>query len=339
VTAKNSGHEAAVTAVNQLRKKGAAVNNIVLTAKDKICLTPGAACNPDECPFAKGYYDKIRGVLSEALSQHDTFDRELVLAYAKTHEICPFELQLDLSLFVDVIIGDYNYVFDPMVYLRRFFDTDATGHFLLVDEAHNLVERSRSMYSATITSIGLKKMRRSVRSIQHVKFKRTLTRLTKLFKDESQEEGHYPETIALDRKWLTALDAFLVQAQDVMRKFPAIVDEPFKDFYFDANRFFKLSDFYDDHFVYYKDRLKRDDVSLTLFCLDSSELIAKTMKQVKGRVLFSATLAPLDYYVPMLGGRSEDRSCDSLRLSPGKTSCCGGSQGIDPFQKSGRDSR
>ncbi len=306
VTAKNSGHEAAVIAVKQLRKKGAAVSDIVLTAKDKICLTPGAACNPDECPFAKGYYDKIRGVLSEALNQHDSFDRELVLTYARTHEICPFELQLDLSLFVDVIIGDYNYVFDPMVYLRRFFDTDASGHFLLVDEAHNLVERSRSMYSATITSIGLKQLRRSVRSIQHVKFKRTLTRLAKLFKDESQKEGPFPETISLDRKWLTALDAFLVQAQDVMRKFPSAVDEPFKDFYFDANRFFKLSDFYDDHFVYYKDRMKRDDVSLTLFCLDSSELIAKTMKQVKGRVLFSATLAPLDYYVPMLGGRPED---------------------------------
>jgi DNA excision repair protein ERCC-2 len=306
MTAKNSGHEAAVTAVAQLRKKGADVSEIVLTAKDKICLTPGAACNPDECPFAKGYYDKIRGVLTEALSQHTSFNRELILRYAQANEICPFEFQLDLSLFVDIVIGDYNYVFDPMVYLRRFFDTDASGHFLLVDEAHNLVERSRSMYSATITSISLKKMRRSVRAIKHAKFKRTITRLTKLFKDEYEEEAVYPKTCGLDRKWLTALDAFLIQAQDVMRKFPAAVDEPFKDFYFDANRFYKLSDFYDEHFVYYKDRLKNGDLSMNLFCLDSSELLAKTMKQVKGRVLFSATLAPLDYYVPMLGGQTDD---------------------------------
>ncbi len=306
VTAKNSGHDAASVAVSHLRDQGALVRDIVLTAKDKICFNPGASCNPDECPYAKGYYDKIRQVLTEALSHEISFNRFNITDYGAKYDICPFELQLDLSLFTDVVIGDYNYVFDPTVYLRRFFDTDSSRHFLLVDEAHNLLERSRSMYSCDISRGCYEKMKRSMRQVTHPKFKKTLSRLNKLFKEHDITTKEYQKVIVLDTVWLRALDAFIVQAQDVMRKLPDKVTEQFKDFYFDANRFLKLSDFYDEHFVYYQAYGPETGFMIKLLCLDSSTLLRQTMQPLKGRVLFSATLAPLDYYVPMLGGDLTD---------------------------------
>lgn len=306
VTAKNSGHEAASQAMVHLRKAGAKACDVTLTAKDKICLTPGAACNPDECPFAKGYYDKIRHVLKEALECEISFNRLNISEYALRNEICPFELQLDLSLFCDVIIADYNYVFDPMVYLRRFFDIDSSSHFLLIDEAHNLLERSRSMYSTMLSRLTFDKMRKHIRAIEHPKFKKTITKLNKLFKAADTVKETYQTPITIDPIWFKALDSYLVQAQDVMRKLPKLIDEQFKDFYFDANRFLKLSEYFDEHFIYYQERDARNGFSIKMLCLDSSALLHKTMQQVKGRVLFSATLAPLDYYVPMLGGTQTD---------------------------------
>ncbi|HOJ45609.1 MAG TPA: ATP-dependent DNA helicase [Bacilli bacterium] len=306
VTAKNSGHEAAAQAMAYLRQAGAKACDITLTAKDKICFTPGAACNPDECPFAKGYYDKIRHVLHDALDHEVTFDRHIISSYAGKYELCPFELQLDLSLFTDVIIADYNYVFDPMVYLRRFFDADSSAHFLLVDEAHNLLERSRSMYSTSLSRHTFDKMRKKIKAIDHPKFKKTITKLNKLFKTEDVKTEDYQETITLDNAWFKVIDAFLIQAQDVMRKVPKLITEEFKDFYFDANRFLKMADYFDEHFVYYRQRDEYRGYTLNMFCLDSSALLAQVMKPLKGRVLFSATLSPFDYYVPMLGGQSSD---------------------------------
>jgi hypothetical protein len=94
VTAKNSGHEAAAQAMAYLRQAGAKACDITLTAKDKICFTPGAACNPDECPFAKGYYDKIRHVLQDALDHEITFDRHSISSYANKIRLCRLNYNL-----------------------------------------------------------------------------------------------------------------------------------------------------------------------------------------------------------------------------------------------------
>jgi len=302
VTAKNSGHEAAFAACAKLQETGAAFSDIIITSKEKICLTPGAGCNPDECPFAKGYYDKIRAVLAEALNAETRFTRDTVLAYAQTFGLCPFELQLDLALFCDVVIGDYNYVFDPMVYLRRFFDVDASGHFLLVDEAHNLVERSRDMYSVMISHAAFEKMRKSIRKIKHPKFKRAVTKLKKLFEPHLERQEEYDEVLTLDPEWLRALEQFNAQTLDVMRHQADQVTDALKDFYFDGNRLLKLHEFYDERFVYYQSWHVGSGYAINLLCLDSSTLIKQTVAQFKGAVMFSATLSPLEYYVPSLGG-------------------------------------
>lgn len=305
VTAKNSGHEAALSACARLIHNGADFNYIAITAKEKICFTPGAGCNPDECPFAKGYYDKIRVALNDILNRERSLSRDIIVDNARLFGLCPFELQLDLALFTDVIIGDYNYVFDPTVYLRRFFDVDASAHFLLVDEAHNLVERSRSMYSASVTNASFTAMRKSVKKIKHPKFKRTITKLKKLFEQYDLRQEPYDEVIKLPADWFPALDAFNVQTLDVMRHHPDLIGEPLKDFYFDSNRFLRLAEYFDDHFVYTQSWNASTGYALDLMCLDSSALIKKTIDQFKASVMFSATLSPLEYFVPMLGGTTE----------------------------------
>ena len=134
LTAKTSGKESAYNAINLLKENGLRINDIVITAKDKICFAKGKGCNPDECPFAKGYYNKIQSVLKYSLLNYSTFDYSTITRIAYENEICPFEYELDLSLFCDVIICDYNYMFDPLSYMKRYFDEDASHYLVLIDE-------------------------------------------------------------------------------------------------------------------------------------------------------------------------------------------------------------
>ena len=151
VTAKTPGRLAAQDALQGLREIGAQIRSVSLTAKAKICFAPDASgCDPDTCPFRRGYYDRYKPAMRELLLIQ-RLDRENISAVAKKHQVCPFELSLDVSNWMDVTIGDYNYVFDPTVMLQRYFGEGKAKHVVLIDEAHNLVDRSREMYSASLT--------------------------------------------------------------------------------------------------------------------------------------------------------------------------------------------
>ena len=163
LTARTTGRSVAEKALDELRRNGLKVKSLTLTAKDKICFSPQSACSGDECTFAKGFYDRLNGALKDILSE-DAITRQAVEEVAKNHRVCPFEFSLDLSLWVDCIICDYNYVFDPRVFLRRFFLERNTGYTLLVDEAHNLVDRSREMFSSEIRKQPFLDMRRSLKN-------------------------------------------------------------------------------------------------------------------------------------------------------------------------------
>jgi DNA excision repair protein ERCC-2 len=132
-----------------MRQANLYIRSVTLTAKEKICFCPPVECDPERCPFARGYFDKVKMALEE-LDQHQAFTRPVVEAIARQYEICPFEFSLDLALWVDVIVCDYNYAFDPRVYLHRFFDFSTEPYLFLVDEAHNLPDRARAMYSAEL---------------------------------------------------------------------------------------------------------------------------------------------------------------------------------------------
>lgn len=151
LTAKTITRTVAEDTFSLLRKNGLRFKSVILTAKEKICFMEKPECNPEACPYAKGHYDRINDAIYGLLTAEESFTREKIEEYAKRYQVCPFEMCLDMSLFADGIIGDYNYLFDPHVYLKRFFGEGSGGNYLfLVDEAHNLLERGREMYSASL---------------------------------------------------------------------------------------------------------------------------------------------------------------------------------------------
>jgi DNA excision repair protein ERCC-2 len=163
LTARNTGKVAATQALNILQEKGLRLKRVSLTAKDHICFCPDATCNPEVCVYAKGHFDRLPKALDDAFAADD-LDRGAIEAVAHAHRVCPFELSLELSLWADCIIGDYNYAFDPRVYLKRFFDEENGAYAFLVDEAHNLVDRSREMFSAKLSKSDFLELRRAVKT-------------------------------------------------------------------------------------------------------------------------------------------------------------------------------
>ncbi|GFI58492.1 hypothetical protein IMSAG025_01948 [Muribaculaceae bacterium] len=166
LTAKTITRTVADDTFQILREKGLKFKTVILTAKDKICFMEETECNPDYCPYAKGHYDRINDAMYDMLTHMDNFSREKITEYGKKHKVCPFELCLDMSLFSDGIICDYNYVFDPHVYLKRFLAENSKGEYIfLVDEAHNLVERGREMYSAVMCKEDFLRLKKVIKGL------------------------------------------------------------------------------------------------------------------------------------------------------------------------------
>ena len=302
LTAKTSGKEAAHQALKLLKEKGLSLSDIIITAKDKICFCKGKACNPDECPYTKGYYNKIQTVLRYCLLNYDDFDLNLINRIAYENQICPFEFELDLSLFMDVVVCDYNYLFDPISYMKRYFDEDSSHFLALVDEAHNLVDRSRGMYSASLSYESFKEARKSVKHSKLSKLKLALSKMNKLFKeylDDNQEGEHVVS--AFNEYTYKTLSSFITTMQDINKNDNKEMSKDLLSYYLEVNRFAKILEFVnDDYLLYYE--IKGHNVVLNVVCLDASKFLQSAMNNLKSTVLFSATLSPIDYYVNLLGG-------------------------------------
>ncbi len=164
LTAKTITRTVAEEALNILRQRGLHMKSVILTAKEKVCFMEEVECNPEACPYAKGHYDRINDAVFDLLTSEEAFTREKIEEYAIRHQVCPFEMCLDMSLFSDAIICDYNYLFDPHVYLKRFFGDGTGGNYIfLIDEAHNLLERGREMYSAVLWKEQFMELRREIK--------------------------------------------------------------------------------------------------------------------------------------------------------------------------------
>lgn len=307
LTAKTSGRVAAFQAVKLLKDHGLQCTVITISAKEKICFQHGASCNPDECPFAQGYYQKLQSVLRESLACYDTFHEQQIIDIAAHYEMCPFELELDLSLYADIILCDYNYVFDPMVYMRRYFDEDASHYMALIDEAHNLVERGRDMFSTRISYSLFLHAKKALGKIEHKKMKNACRRMNKWWK-ELRENYPLHETVIPDVEdtWLRIFDQFVKAGQDFLKNEAQHVDDDFLTYYFSIHRFLKLYECLDDSFCLYVDHAQEKEISLALFCMDPSRQLRKRLNQLHATVFFSATLSPADYYMRVLGGDKED---------------------------------
>ena len=311
LTAKATGKENAYNAIQILKNKGLSLSDITITSKEKICFNKEKACNPDECPFAIGYYSKIRQVLKESILRYDSFDYETITHIAKKHSICPFELELDLSLFCDAIICDYNYVFDPISYMKRYFEENSSNYVILVDEAHNLVDRAKDMYSASISKSLFLKAKSAQKHIPNRKIKNALARLRLMFDyyEDNFEEG---ETKVIDfrEEDYSAINKFVSMYQEVNKQENKDVSKDLTNLYIELNKFMKISELISERFLLYINKTK-DDVALKIYCLDPSRFIMGSMNLVNSTVMFSATLSPIKYYVDVLGG---DENVPTLSL-------------------------
>ena len=301
LTAKNSGKDMAFNAAKLLLSNGLKASAIEILAKDKVCFCPGKACNPDECPYAKDYYTKIRKIIKDSIINRNLFSTEDIIAIAKHNAVCPFELSLDLSLYNDIIVCDYNYFFDPIVYLKRFFDSDASNVLILVDEAHNLVPRARSMYSASFDSFTYKKVKHSLIHFEHKKFKNAQKRMTKFFNQFNDFPIGETKIEMLSRSDLKGIENYLVACSDINKNHHSVVSDELTDFYLELNKFYKLIELYDESFALFVSKKNEKDCRINLFCIDPSEHIKRTVDQVKGKIFFSATLSPSEYYIDVIG--------------------------------------
>ncbi|MHC5267851.1 ATP-dependent DNA helicase [Enterococcus sp. LJL98] len=305
LTAKTITRSVVEDAMETLANHGAQAKSVTLTAKDKICFLEERRCNPDDCPYARGYYDRINVALWDILHHETQITRAVIEKYGKKHQVCPFELSLDVSLFCDLIIADYNYLFDPIVYLKRFFEADEESYYFLIDEAHNLVGRSREMYSAALSdSIFVelqKRLPKQKRKIQGL-LANILSEFD-LLKDASEKElwtyKHQvfaPEKLTHLLFQLTEhLQMYFVEHEDGEDKEQILVH------YFECIRFLKMSEYYDDSYETTIE-IGYHQITIKLFCIDPSSFLEDTLNKGESCLLFSASLNPMSFYQKTLGG-------------------------------------
>lgn len=308
LTARTVTRTAAENALRILKGKGLELKSVTLTAKEKICFKDEVKCTPDYCPYAKGHYDRINDALLDILKNESIIGRESIQKYAEIHKVCPFEFSLDLTLWCDFIICDYNYVFDPKVYLRRFFGEGSGDYSFLIDEAHNLVDRSREMFSAQLSkreTLDLKKETSKAESMISKSFGKLNSEFLKLKKQLIDESlvvlDDVPQSFMLQvRRLIEVLEKWLL-----LNKSGSLHDK-ILDFYFNLLSFVRIAEFLDERYIIYVLK-ENDDFVLRLFCIDSSYLLSKALERGKSAVFFSATLLPSAYYRNVLGGEADDR--------------------------------
>lgn len=307
LTSKSTQKQVAVNAMSILEKKGLKAKVVEITAKEKACKLQKPNCNPIDCPYANRYYDKLREKRDEILCEKSVFLQQDFDATAEKYQMCPFEMSLDFAQWADIIICDYNYVFDPTAALKRFFEDDSynADYIFLVDEAHNLPDRSRQMYSAEIYMKDLFKLKQTAPSLR--KLIGIADEIIDYFKDwERQSNGKDAfvfEDISLD--FYTLLGKFTHEADNYLSRAKAD-DERYQyilDMYFNVNRFINMYDIKKSSHIFYYDT---KDEFLKLFCTDARDYLKAILKKGRSGVFFSATFTPLEYYREILGGDADD---------------------------------
>jgi DNA excision repair protein ERCC-2 len=312
LTARTTGRRVAEDTLTEMRSAGLRLKSISLTAKEKICFDNDRACAPDECEYARGHYDRAGNALRE-IFHRDDFTREVIEDTARRHRVCPFEFSLDLSYWADCIICDYNYVFDPKVALRRFFQENGSDYVFLVDEAHNLVDRSREMYSAELVKQPFLDVRRALKSELPAVY-RDLTQVNSWLATARRKcnselpataEKKPPETLYPRlRRFLTDSERWL------SRNIQTAYRDDLISLFFNSSGFLRIGEQYDTCYATCFEQTGTD-FKVKLFCIDSSSRLREILKRCRSAVFFSATMTPIAYFTRMLGC---DQSARTLQL-------------------------
>ncbi|MBE5921734.1 MAG: ATP-dependent DNA helicase [Lachnospiraceae bacterium] len=304
LTAKTITRTVVEEAFDTLQREGAHLKSVTVTAKEKMCICEEMKCNPLDCPRAKGHFDRINQAVYEIVNEKDHITRDDIFAYSEKHHVCPFEFCLDITYWVDGIICDYNYVFDPNVKLKRYFAQGAEGNYIfLVDEAHNMVDRVREMYSAEL-------------------HKEEFLAVKKLAKDDAYLANLLEKCnkVLLEYKrqcdtWMirSEINALLGPLEQLENRCSKIFEEPgerlyqeeLRDLFFKVRNFRTVSDNLEDSYVIYAEH-REDGFYLKLFCVNPSRLLSECIGSGISTIFFSATLLPITYYKELLGGKQDD---------------------------------
>ena len=321
LTAKTVTRQAAQAALEKMRERGLRAKSVTVTAKDKVCFLEERICRPSHCECADGHFDRVNDAILDVLRSCDSITAETTADYARRHRVCPFELALDLTLWSDVVICDYNYLFDPQVYLKRFF-ADGGDFIFLIDEAHNLADRAREMFSATISKrdlLVMKKMLTPKRGEARAQsgarplsgtrsLTRGLTKINKLLLEKRRECGDAGFTAEkeLPRELADLLEIFSYEFSGFLGE-NSEVEVEILTVYFDILTFLKIAELFDERYATLFEPGSDGELTVKLFCADPSYLLDERLGCGRASVLFSATLTPSRYFIDVLGGSTESK--------------------------------
>lgn len=307
LTSKTITRTVAEEAFGRMTEQGLCISCTTLTAKDKICFKEETICEKDYCEFANGYYDRINDAVLDILSNEKLLSREKIEVYARKHTVCPFEYSLDLTNTADAIICDVNYIFDPRVSLKRLFDEHKRNSVLLIDEAHNLVDRARDMYSSSLYKSKFLELKRQYKGI-NVSIAESVSGINQFFINlrKKWQDQKMPVWNKLDEELIDLMREFIEIAEFSL---PDEVDPDRKqlllDTYIESQNFVKIASYYDEKYVSYLE-LYKSEVHIKLFCIDPSTIVNDVIKKFHSTIYFSATLMPLQYFQDMLGDIERD---------------------------------
>lgn len=306
LTAKTITRTVAWEAFQILKNQGLSCKVLIITAKEKMCVCEEVECNPMYCPRAKGHFDRVNDAVFHLLTERDSYDRDTLMEYSEKYQVCPYEMCLDVATWVDAVICDYNYVFDPDVYLRRFFSEGNKGNYVfLIDEAHNLVERGREMYSAVLYKEDFLKMKKLVKPYRK-KLERSLERCNRQLLELKRECETY--------QVVESLGGLAVSLMNVMGEMESYLEEledgelrkEILDFYFQVRSFLYIYDLLDENYVMYTQHDEDGRFRVKLYCVNPAKNLQNCLDKGVSTIFFSATLLPVGYYKKLLSGRTED---------------------------------
>lgn len=300
LTGKTVTSQVAKDSFSLLYQQGLCMKYVLLTAKEKICPWEEMQCDPQHCPRAKGHFDRINQAVYESLQEGVYFDRQKIEEAAEKYQVCPFELGLDLTDWTDVIIGDYNYAFDPQAKLKRYFGEGAGGEYIfLVDEAHNLVDRAREMYSAVLYKEDFMSVRKIMKPLSK-KADKILGSCNRYLLEKKRECEDYAilEDIGSFGFHLMRLSAFLDEFMREQSSFEG--REELQEFYFNLKHFLLINDLVDESYVIYSRHMSDGRFALKLFCVNPAKNLQNCFDSGISAILFSATFLPIDYYKKLL---------------------------------------
>lgn len=306
LTAKGSTKDIAEKTITLLREQNLKIKTLTLTAKEKICFQETANCDPNLCKFAKGHYDRANKAILDIITNEENINKDIVCQYANKHNVCPFEISLDLISYCDLIICDYNYVFDMKVSLKTYFNEKKNENIILVDEAHNLVERARDMYSSSLLKSEFLNLKKLIKNEDYSLYKK-LDKVNNLMieiRKYNEETNFY-----IFEKVPPELIKYLGIAFDSMANYLAKDNIKFKDnvldLYFKINDFLKIYDIFDDNYICYSEGAG-SELNINLFCINPSSALKTPFKNAISTILFSATLSPMNYYKELLSFEDGD---------------------------------